>query len=77
MKDTPSESLRLDSFDTDKPVLGDKLQEALGNIRVNRKAGYTIDMAWLKNEGYSDTLINGMLESGLLVSMPKGGYDIA
>ena len=76
-KDVPMNTNTLDTFDDDKPALGDKLQDALSNIRTNKQAGYNIDMDWLQYQGYSDTLINGMIESGLLIRLPDGGYDIA
>ena len=71
-KKQPTESLRLDSFDSGEH-LGDRLEYAKKIINKNIDAGFGITMDWLKNN-FDDDFIKNMIDKNLLIKKPDDTY---
>jgi len=84
-KDQPTNSLKLESFEDDdeesseqKKISGNiptDIHDALEMIRDNLDAGYSIDDDWLNNN-FDSGFVSKLLESGMLIRLPNGKYDI-
>jgi len=81
-REQPTNSLKLEGFNQ-QPVKQAKISgdvptdihDSLMMIKDNIDAGYSIDDTWLQNN-FDDGFIAKLLESGMLIRLPNGKYDI-